>query len=166
MKQLGKIAVTIVIILVILYGIYFAGTQGWLEKTPLKSFNYEQLNFLNQESVEQTKILTERAKETTEHMQTVLGDKVEIDQEAKDKEVSIDHIIGLEIAMAEENRKFAVKNRDPEMIKYWEGVKDYFNSYLKKLNIEQVRKDFESGDESKQYASKVILSKYNAGLIE
>lgn len=85
MKLIGKILITAGIILAIVYVVYFAGTQGWLKNTPLKNFDYEQLNFLSQESVEQTKVLTERAKETGEHVQHILGDKVEVDEERKEK---------------------------------------------------------------------------------
>jgi len=85
MKNLGKIVVIIAVMLSVVYGIYFAGSKGWLDKTPLKNLDYSRLNFVNQETMDQTKILTERAQETGEHMQNVLGDQVKVDEEAKDK---------------------------------------------------------------------------------
>ena len=85
MKSLGKIISTIVVIALILYGIYFAGSQGWLNNTPLKDLNYEQFNLLRQENLDQTKVLSDRAKETSEHVQQILGEQVEVDQTTKEK---------------------------------------------------------------------------------
>lgn len=85
MKLLGKIITTVAVILALLYAIYFAGTQGWLKNTPLKNLDYEKFNILRPESLDQTKILTDRAKETGEHVQQILGDKVEVDEEQKKK---------------------------------------------------------------------------------
>lgn len=85
MKTLGKLITTIVVILAILYGIYFAGSQGWLANTPFKNLDYQKFNFLQQENLEQTKVLTDRAKETGEHVQQILGDKVEVDEEQAEK---------------------------------------------------------------------------------
>ncbi len=85
MKLIGKIIITILVILAILYGIYFAGTQGWLVNTPLKDLDYNMFNFLQQENLEQTKVLTDRAKETGEHVQQILGDQVEVDEDQAKK---------------------------------------------------------------------------------
>lgn len=65
--------------------VYFAGEQGWLEKTPLKNFDHQQINIFSQQSSEQTKVLTSRAKETGSHVQNILGDKVEVDEEQADQ---------------------------------------------------------------------------------
>jgi hypothetical protein len=85
MKLIGKIAIAIVILLAITYGISYAGTQGWLEKTPLKNWDYGQLNVFEKGTIDQTKVLTERAKETGEHVQQILGDTVQVDEQGKEK---------------------------------------------------------------------------------
>lgn len=85
MKLLKKLALAIVILLALAYTISYAGKQGWLQNTPLKNLNYEQLGVLDQENVEQAQTLAERAKETSEHMQQILGDKVQIDEQEKEK---------------------------------------------------------------------------------
>ncbi len=85
MKIIARIIKSAIAITVILYGFYFAGSQGWLENTPFKDTDYEQFNFLQQENLEQTQVLTERAQETSGHIQKILGDKVEVDEGEKEK---------------------------------------------------------------------------------
>lgn len=58
-----------------------------MEGTPLQNLDYENLNPLKKENVEQTQVLTERAKETTEHVQQILGDKIQVDEEKQDKAI-------------------------------------------------------------------------------
>ena len=85
MKLVGRIVVIIAILLALIFGLYFAGSQGWLQNTPLRDVPYEELNLFSQENVEQAKELTDRAKETGEHVQQILGETVEADEKKKDK---------------------------------------------------------------------------------
>lgn len=85
MKLLKKLVLAVVILLALAYAISYAGKQGWLKNTPLKDLNYEQLNVFEQENVEQAQTLTERAKETGEHVQQILGEKVQVDEDEKEK---------------------------------------------------------------------------------
>ncbi len=83
MKIIFKVIKGAIIIAVILYGFYFAGSQGWLQGTPLQNIDHEQFNLLKQENLEQTKVLTEKAQETGQHVQHILGDTVEVDEDQK-----------------------------------------------------------------------------------
>jgi hypothetical protein len=85
MKNLPRIVGSIAIIFGLIYGLYYAGTQGWLANTPLKNFDYEKLNFLSQTNLDQTKVLSSRVKEAGEHVQEVLGDQIEVDEAAEKK---------------------------------------------------------------------------------
>ena len=85
MKFIKNILISAAVILAAAYGLYFAGEQGWLENTPLAGIDHQQLNFLKQENMEQTKVLTDRAKQTGEHVQNVLGETVEVDEQAQEK---------------------------------------------------------------------------------
>jgi hypothetical protein len=87
MKLFGRLILIAVVILALFYAVYHAGRMGWLDGTPLEAFNYEQLNLFKKENVEQTQVLTQRAKETTEHMQQILGDKVQVDEEKQEKAI-------------------------------------------------------------------------------
>ncbi|KUK79091.1 MAG: hypothetical protein XD95_0617 [Microgenomates bacterium 39_7] len=87
MKLFGRLVLIVIAILALLYAVYYAGTMGWLEGTPLQTLNYESLNPFKKENVEQTQVLTQRAKETTEHVQQILGDKVKIDEEKQEKAI-------------------------------------------------------------------------------
>ncbi len=85
MKTLGKITLIIVGLIAISYAVSYAGKQGWLANTPLKDLNYDQLDLLEKENLKQTKVLTERAKDTGEHVQKILGDTVEVDEKNTNK---------------------------------------------------------------------------------
>lgn len=87
MKLISRIIVIAAAIIVLLYALNFAGNKGWLEGTPLQNIDYENLNPLTKENVEQTQVLSERAKETTQHIQQILGDKVQVDEEGQDKAI-------------------------------------------------------------------------------
>ena len=87
MKLISRLLVIAAVIIVLLYALNFTGAKGWLEGTPLQNIDYESLNPIKKENVEQTQVLTERAKETTEHIQQILGDKIEVDEESKDKAI-------------------------------------------------------------------------------
>lgn len=80
-----KVLNIVLIALIVLVALYFAGEQGWLRNTPLKNFDHRQLNIFSQQASDQTKVLTSRAKETSSHIQNILGDKVEVDEEQADK---------------------------------------------------------------------------------
>jgi sensor c-di-GMP phosphodiesterase-like protein len=82
MKKVLNIFLIVVIVLAV---VYFAGEQGWLSNTPLKNFDHHQLNIFSQQASDQTKILTSRAKETSSHLQNILGDKVEVDEQEANK---------------------------------------------------------------------------------
>ena len=82
MKKLLNLALIAVIALI---AIYFAGEKNWLKNTPLKNFDHQQLNIFSQEASDQTKVLTSRAKETSEHVQKILGDNIEVNEAQKDK---------------------------------------------------------------------------------
>ena len=82
MKLLGKILLLALAGLGLVFLVYFAGSKGWLKNTPLKNLDYEQLNFISQENLNQAQVLSERAKETTEHVQQILGDKIAVDEQA------------------------------------------------------------------------------------
>ncbi|MBD3250419.1 MAG: hypothetical protein GF381_02515 [Candidatus Pacebacteria bacterium] len=75
----------LLIVALIITGIYFAGQQGWLRGTPLEKLDYQKLNFFSQETTQQTKVLTSRAKKTGEHVQKVLGDNIEATEESQNK---------------------------------------------------------------------------------
>ena len=83
MKLLGKILLLALAGLGLVFLLYFAGSKGWLKNTPLKNLDYEQLNFISSENLEQAQMLSERAKETTGHVQQILGDKIEVDEQAE-----------------------------------------------------------------------------------
>lgn len=83
MKLLGKILLLVLAGLGVLFLLYFAGSKGWLKNTPLKNLDYEQFNVLSQNGLEQAQVLSERAKETTGHLQQILGDKIEVDEQAE-----------------------------------------------------------------------------------
>lgn len=85
MKLAGKIAVIVAILLALIFGLYFAGSQGWLQNTPLRNVPYEKMGLFSQQNVEQAKELTDRAKETGEHVQQILGETVEADDKRKEK---------------------------------------------------------------------------------
>ena len=82
MKKLLNLVLVVIIVIV---AIYFAGEQGWLNKTPLKNFDHQQLNVFSQQASEQTKVLTSKAKETGEHVQKVLGDNIEVNEAGQEK---------------------------------------------------------------------------------
>ncbi len=85
MKGLTKILFFVFLLLTIAYGLYFAGKQGLLEGTPLEEINHEKLNVFGDKNLEQTETLGNRAQETGKHIQKVLGQTVEADEEKKDK---------------------------------------------------------------------------------
>lgn len=80
-----KISNLILIIILIIVGLYVAANQGWLQGTPLEKLNPAKLNLFSQEAAQQTKVLTSRAKETSEHVQKVLGDNIEASEESEEK---------------------------------------------------------------------------------
>jgi len=83
MKNLPRIIGSIAIIFGLIYGLYYAGTKGWLANTPLKNLDFEKLNFLSQGNLDQTKVVSSRVKEAGEHVQEVLGDQIEVDETAE-----------------------------------------------------------------------------------
>ncbi len=85
MKLIKNFVVSIAVLLAVAYGIYWAGENGWLKDTPLSQVDHQQFNFLDQKNLDQTKILSDRAKETSGHMQNVLGDTVEVDEQKQNK---------------------------------------------------------------------------------
>lgn len=65
--------------------LYFAGSQGWLDNTPLESLKLNEVNNAPEQIVEQTKQLGSQVGEVGGHVRNVLGDNVEVDEEKADK---------------------------------------------------------------------------------
>jgi hypothetical protein len=80
MKSLKKVFNLILIGALLITGLYFAGEKGLLAHTPLKNFDHKQLNIFSKQSKEQAQLLTNRAKQTSQHVQQVLGENVEVSQ--------------------------------------------------------------------------------------
>ncbi|MEA2056993.1 MAG: hypothetical protein U9O78_04820 [Patescibacteria group bacterium] len=83
MKGYKKFLFFGILLFTAIFGLYFASKQGLLEGTFLEKYDFEKLNLLNQENLEQTKTLTNKAQETGEHIQKVLGESVEADDDEK-----------------------------------------------------------------------------------
>lgn len=81
MKLLIRVAIILACLMLGLYALAYANDQEWLKNSPLSSFQLAKPPQLGEDALEQTQILGERAKETSEHVQQILGDTIEIDQE-------------------------------------------------------------------------------------
>ncbi len=87
MKSFKKILFFVFLLLAIAYGLYFAGKQQVLKGTPLEDIDHEKLNLFSAKNLEQTETLTTRAQQTSQHVQKVLGQTVEADEQKKDKAI-------------------------------------------------------------------------------
>ncbi len=85
MKLVRKLFFFCLIIIIGVGSLYFASTKGWLNGTPLENISFDKIGFLNQENIEQTQVLTERAKETSTHVQQILGESIVVDEQATDE---------------------------------------------------------------------------------
>lgn len=82
MKTVKNIALVILGIVVGAYGLYFAGLQGWLQGTPLEGVDHQQFNLLGSENLQQAKLFSSRAQQTSDHVKQVLGDTIQVDQDS------------------------------------------------------------------------------------
>ncbi len=81
MKLLIRLAIILAFLMLGLYALAYANDREWLKNSPFGLFQLAKPPQLGQDAWEQTQILGERAKETTQHVQRVLGETVKIDQE-------------------------------------------------------------------------------------
>jgi hypothetical protein len=77
MKLIKKIFILIFGVIIIAIGTFWAYGKGYLDKTPLKSIDKTEVEKITQDASDQTKVLTERAKETGSHVQQVLGEAIQ-----------------------------------------------------------------------------------------
>ncbi len=82
MKLVKNVFLFGLIIIVVLFGISFANSKGLLKNTPLEQININELDLFSQENIKQTQVLSDRAKETSAHIQQILGDKIEVDEQS------------------------------------------------------------------------------------
>ncbi len=86
-KYIKTLVFFLLLVIGIVGGIYWAGEKGKLANTPLKNFNHKKLNILRDEDVEQAKILSSRVQESGEHVQKVLGENIEAEEQKPQKSV-------------------------------------------------------------------------------
>jgi len=80
MKIIKKLLLFSLVIIVFEVGLYGAKIKGYLKNTPIDQLTTEELKFFSEDAKKQAQILTDRAKETGDHIQQVLGESIQINE--------------------------------------------------------------------------------------
>lgn len=80
-KHIKTFIFFIIAVVGVLGAVYWAGETGKLAHTPFKNLNHKKLNIFSDEDVKQAQVLSSRVQESKQHVQKVLGENIEAEEE-------------------------------------------------------------------------------------